>query len=132
VAMDLITGQRVWELNAAGSATPWVAGDWVFVVTDQAQLLCIARASGKIRWMTQLKHYRDAKHKKDPVFWKGPVLAGGRLILANSLGELVNVAPETGAIQTTARTGDPILLPPAVAGHTLYVVSESGRLSAWR
>src|SRR5205823_9503816 len=36
VALDLITGQRQWELNIAGLATPWVIPDWAFVVTDQA------------------------------------------------------------------------------------------------
>ena len=41
VALELITGQRQWELNIAGISTPWVAGDWMFVVTDDAKLLCI-------------------------------------------------------------------------------------------
>jgi outer membrane protein assembly factor BamB len=39
VALDLNSGQRLWELNIAGIATPWVAGDWVFVVTSEARLL---------------------------------------------------------------------------------------------
>jgi hypothetical protein len=47
VALELNTGQRAWEINVAGISTPWVAGEWVFVVTDQAQLLAIARATGK-------------------------------------------------------------------------------------
>ena len=54
VAVELITGQRAWEINIAGISTPWVAGDWVFVVTDRAQLLAVARASGRIRWISQL------------------------------------------------------------------------------
>ena len=41
VALELTTGQRQWELNIAGISTPWVAGDWVFVVTDDAKLMCI-------------------------------------------------------------------------------------------
>src|SRR3546814_10262721 len=56
---ELVTGQRLWEINAAGISTPWVAGEWLFVVTDDAQLLCIARATGKIRWISQLKHYEN-------------------------------------------------------------------------
>ena len=43
VALELITGQRIWEINVAGISTPWVAGDWVFVVTDEAQLLAVVR-----------------------------------------------------------------------------------------
>ena len=49
VAIELITGQRVWEINVAGISTPWVAGDWIFVVTDQAQLLALSRTNGHIR-----------------------------------------------------------------------------------
>lgn len=132
VALELNSGQRIWEINAAGISTPWVAGEWIFVVTDQAQLLCIARSSGKVRWMTQLRRYQDEDDKKGPVQWVGPVLAGGRLILANSLGHLVNVSPSDGAVQSTVKTGDEIRLPPVVANNTLYILNEEGRLSAWR
>ena len=30
VALELISGQRQWELNIAGISTPWVAGEWVY------------------------------------------------------------------------------------------------------
>jgi outer membrane protein assembly factor BamB len=132
VALELNTGQRIWEINAAGISTPWVAGEWIFVVTDQAQLLCIARSSGKVRWMTQLQRYRDEDDRQGPVQWVGPVLAGGRLILANSLGHLVNVSPTDGAVQSTAKTGNEIRLAPVVANSTLFILSEEGKLSAWR
>jgi outer membrane protein assembly factor BamB len=36
VALDLVSGQRLWELNVSGISTPWVAGDWIFVVTQDA------------------------------------------------------------------------------------------------
>ena len=41
VALEITSGQRQWELNIAGISTPWVAGDWVFVVTDDARLICV-------------------------------------------------------------------------------------------
>ena len=132
VALELNTGQRVWEINIAGISTPWVAGEWVFVVTDQAQLLAVARATGHIKWMTQLRRYRDEDDKQGVVSWVGPILAGGRLVLANSRGELVNVDPLTGAVQSTVETGMPVSLPMAVANNTLYVLHDEGRLTAWR
>ena len=132
VALELNTGQRIWEINAAGTSNPWVVGEWIFVVTDQAQLLAIARSSGKVRWMTQLRRYKDEKDRKGPVHWVGPVLAGGRLVLANSLGHLVNVSPIDGSVLSTADTGETISLPIVVAGNTLYILNEEGRLSAWR
>ncbi|MBA3676945.1 MAG: PQQ-binding-like beta-propeller repeat protein [Sphingosinicella sp.] len=132
VAMELTTGQRIWEINAAGISTPWVAGEWIFVVTDQAQLFAIARATGKVRWMTQLPRYENEKKKSGPISWVGPVLAGNRLILGNSKGHLVNVSPFDGAVQSTVNTKNPISLPPLVANGTLYILSNTGRLTAWR
>lgn len=134
VSLELLTGQRLWEINLAGISTPWVAGEWVFVVTDDARVLCIARGSGKVRWATQLARYRvdKEKKKKDPIFWTGPVLAGDRLILANSRGQLVNVSPLDGKVQSMVKAGGPVTLSPIVAGNTLYVLDNDGRLTAWR
>ncbi|HZG09975.1 MAG TPA: PQQ-binding-like beta-propeller repeat protein [Allosphingosinicella sp.] len=132
VALELVTGQRVWEINVAGTSTPWVAGEWIFVVTDEAQLLAIARATGKIRWMTQLPRWRDEKDKKGNISWVGPVLAGDRLVLANTLGHIVNVSPFDGAIQSTVETKERITLSPVVANNTLYILHDNGQLSAWR
>lgn len=132
VAIELITGQRVWEMNIAGISTPWVAGEWVFVVTDQDQLLCIQRTTGHIRWLTQLPAFRNVPKKKGAVNWVGPVLAGGRLIVANSSGQLVSVAAADGVIQSTQDTKMPISLEPIVANNTLYVLHDNGQLSAWR
>jgi len=132
VALELTSGQRLWELNIAGISTPWVAGDWVFAVTDQDRLLCIQRTTGHIRWMTQLPAFRNPKKKKGAVNWVGPILAGGRLIVANSTGQLVSVSATDGAIQSTQDTKMPISLEPIVVNNTLYVLHDNGELTAWR
>jgi outer membrane protein assembly factor BamB len=132
VALELVTGQRVWEINTAGISTPWVAGDWIFVVTDQAQLLCLNRNTGKVRWLTQLRHYEKEKKKENPIGWVGPVVAGDRLILANTLGEIVNVVPADGSVQSTVETKMPVSLPPIVANNVLYILHDNGQLTAWR
>jgi len=132
VAVELITGQRAWEINIAGISNPWIAGEWLYVVTDRAQLLAIARASGRIRWISQLPRYRNAEDREGPIFWRGPVLAGNRLILASSTGQIAYVSPSEGTILSTTATRTPISLPPVVANNTLYILDDSGRLSAWR
>jgi outer membrane protein assembly factor BamB len=132
VAIELITGQRVWEINVAGIATPWVAGDWIFVVTDEARLLALSRTTGQIRWMTQLARYRDAKDKKGRIDWVGPLLAGDRLVLANSAGQIVYVSPYDGSVRGTQETRMPVSLSPIVANNALYVLHDNGQLTAWR
>lgn len=131
VAMDLVTGQRLWELVIGGINTPWLAGEWLFVVTDDARLMCIARTTGKIRWISQLPRYRDPKKKDKPIQYYGPVLAGGRLMVVNSRGQMTNVAVADGKIGTTVNAGKGFYLPPVVANNMLYLVDIKGRLSTW-
>jgi outer membrane protein assembly factor BamB len=132
VALELSTGQRMWELNIAGISTPWVAGDWVFVVTDDAKLLCLLRSNGHVRWINQLPQFEHAKSKKGEIDYSGPVLAGGRLIVTGSNGVIVNVDPTTGSFQSQTNAGAGVSLSPVVANSTLYILDDSGRLTAFR
>jgi len=132
VALDLFSGQRIWELNFGGIATPWVAGEWLFAVNDRAQLIAVSRANGKIRWINQLPRYEKMKSKKGPITYVGPVLAGDRLILAGSNGALINVNPIDGSFQSQVDVKDGISFQPVVANSTLYLLTDSGRLIAYR
>src|SRR6476661_6875268 len=132
VALDLISGQRLWELNIAGIATPWVAGDWIFVVTDEAKLLCIYRQNGHIRWIAQLPQFEKAKSKKGEIDYSGPVLAGNRLILTGSNGTVIQIDPASGSYVTQMAVGAGVSLPPIVANSTLYVLDDTAKLHAYR
>jgi len=133
VSLDLNSGQRQWELNVGGIAQPWLAGEWLFAVTDDARLLCIARTTGKVRWATQLDRWRDPKNKNKVIGWYGPVLAGGRLLLVNSLGRLVEVGVADGKVGSSIRASKAgFYLPPIVANNTLYLLDAKGKISTWR
>ncbi|MEQ1498297.1 MAG: PQQ-binding-like beta-propeller repeat protein [Novosphingobium sp.] len=131
-AYELVTGQRIWELNLAGISTPSVAGDWIFTLTDDGRLLCIARATGKIRWLTQLDTFGNMKKKKSPIFWSGPVLAGDRLWFVNSQGQVFSAAAADGQPSKVTTLGAPISLAPVVAGSMLYVLDDSGQITAFK
>jgi outer membrane protein assembly factor BamB len=131
-AYELLTGQRIWELNLAGISTPSIAGEWIFTLTDDARLLAIARSTGRVRWITQLPRFRDEEDKKGPIFWTGPVLAGGQLWVASSRGEVWKVSAGEGSAQMFADLGQPVSLPPLVADGYLYILDDSGVIHAWR
>ena len=131
-AYELLTGQRIWELNLAGISTPSIAGEWIFTLTDDARLLAIARSTGRVRWITQMPRFRDEEDKKGPIFWTGPVLAGGQLWVASSRGELWKVSAGEGSAQLFADLGQPVSLPPLVADGYLYILDDSGTIHAWR
>ncbi len=131
-AYELVTGQRLWELNVAGISTPAIAGDWIFALTDDARMMAIARSTGKVRWLTQLARFENEKKKKNPIFWQGPVLAGGNLWAVNSDGEIWTVSTGEGSASLYRELGESISLPPVVANGTLYVLDDSGRITAFR
>lgn len=133
VSLDLATGQRLWEQNFAGISTPWIAGEWLFVVTDDARLVCLARSNGKARWIAQLQRFKNEKKSKGPqVTWFGPVLAGNKLVLTNSLGRVVFASPNDGSVTSTIEAKYVFALPPIVSNGTLYTLGQSGKISAYR
>ncbi len=134
VALELSTGQRLWEENIAGISTPWIAGEWLFVVTDDARLICLARSNGKVRWIAQLPRFTNAKKNKgDQVTWYGPVLAGGKLVLTNSQGSIVYASPTDGSVAATVKVKKAAFSqPPVVANGTLYTLDDRGRITAWK
>ncbi|MDT0507282.1 PQQ-binding-like beta-propeller repeat protein [Novosphingobium sp. MMS21-SN21R] len=131
-AYELVTGQRIWELNLAGISTPAIAGDWIFTLTDEAKLLCIAKANGKVRWMTQLARYKNEKKKKNQILWTGPVLAGNRLWMANSRGVVMSASVADGVVSEFTEVGSSVSLAPIVANQTLYILDDGGKITAFR
>ena len=131
-AYELVTVQRIWELNLAGISTPAIAGEWIFTLTDDARLFAIARSSGRVRWITQLQRFKDEEDKEGPIFWTGPVLAGGQLWVASSRGEVWKVSAGEGSATLFAELDQPVSLPPVVADGVLYLLDDSGTIHAWK
>jgi outer membrane protein assembly factor BamB len=131
-AYELLTGQRIWELNLAGISTPAIAGEWIFTLTDDARLLAIARSTGRVRWITQLRRWRDEEDREEPIFWTGPVLAGNRLWIASSRGQVMSADVETGAATPFAELDAGVSVPPIVANRMLYILDDDGTIHAWR
>lgn len=131
VALDQISGKRLWQREAGSAETPWPAGDTVFTITTEQQLAAFSRQGGGIRWNVQLPRYKD-KGKDDPVVWTGPVLAGGRLIVASSGGQMLEIDPQDGHTLKATGLEGAVTIPPVVAADTLFILSQDGTLAAYR
>ena len=59
VSLDLRTGERVWERDLASLQSPWVAGDFVYMVTVEAEVVCLSRNDGRIRWVQPLPRFPE-------------------------------------------------------------------------
>jgi outer membrane protein assembly factor BamB len=132
VSIELSTGQRVWERNFASTSTPWAAGEFLFLVTVEGEVICLTRAEGKVRWVLQLDEYRKMKSKKGPIQWTGPILAGDKLWVAGSAKLMLAIDPYTGKQVAEYELPDAAFLAPVVADSMLYLLTDDGRLTAYR
>jgi outer membrane protein assembly factor BamB len=132
LALDLRSGRRLWERDVASADTPCVAGDWMFILSDDQQLACLSRIDGQVAWVTQLPQWENAQKQRDPITWFGPVLGGDRLLLAGSAKQAISVSPYTGKILGTQDLPDTVSVPPVIAGGTAYFITDDGALRAFR
>ncbi|TNE35753.1 MAG: pyrrolo-quinoline quinone [Alphaproteobacteria bacterium] len=132
VAVDLRSGNRLWDREIATLQTPWVAGDFLYVISTDGELVCISRKNGLIRWVRQLGKFDDPEDKSGLILWSGPVLASDRLILVNNYGMAVSVSPYDGRILGRMELSDNASIPPVVAGDTLYILTDNAELVALR
>ena len=131
LALDLRSGRRLWEREAAGQNTPWIAGDWIFVLTLDQQLACLNRADGRIRWITQLARYENVEKSRDPIYWTGPLLGGQYLYLAGSTEKLTAVNPMTGEVLGEMDLASDVSVGLVAAGGKLFVVTDDSSLTAY-
>jgi outer membrane protein assembly factor BamB len=131
-AIDLRDGERVWEQEIGSSHGPWVAGDYVYVLSNDSELVCLTRNDGKVRWVRQLPNYEDEKNKEGPISWAGPVLGGDRLIVLSSDGWALSVSPYTGEPLGRQQIPGNAFVDPVIANNTLYILTDNGELSAYR
>ena len=131
-ALDMRSGARVWQRDIGSANTPWVAGDLVFVLSSDNHLVAMRRDSGFIEWVKKVPSYEDPEDRKGLITWQGPMLAGGRLILAGSEGSVLELNPNNGDIIHQQRFGAGFTVAPIVADETLYLLSDNAMLYALR
>jgi len=132
VAINLRSGERVWENDVSGVHTPVIAGQFIFMITADGDLVSVLRSDGRIRWVTRLQRFKELDKREGPIHWTGPVLAGDRLIVASSHGFLLSISPYSGNFLGARELPDAVVAPPVVADGTLYVLTEGGDLIAYR
>jgi glucose dehydrogenase len=134
VALDVNSGARLWSAREGATGPVWPAGDSVFAVSDLNELLRLDAADGAKIWGAELPNFTQRKPKKQSriVTHHGPIVAGGRVILASGDGALRSYDPANGALVGSVEIPGGATTAPVVAGQTLYVVSSKGQLLAYR
>ena len=130
VALDLRSGLRVWEKNIGGIQSPWVAGDFIYVLAENNKLICMTKKDGFVIWISRLLKYEDPDDEEDLIIWSGPVLAGDRLIVTGSHGFAAAISPYNGVLLGQIELPDPVKVEPVVANGKVYILTDDAELIA--
>jgi outer membrane protein assembly factor BamB len=131
-AIDLATGERIWQAEMGGAHQPWIAGRYMFVLTADADLAALSVEDGSILWVTPLQRWEDPEDKEGPVTWTGPLLASDRVVVASNTGEILSVSPYDGTVLGYVEAPGGMTVPPVLARDTLVFLTDDGDMVAYR
>ena len=133
-AVDLNTGLRMWTAKHGSQGDIFVAGSSIFAVSDESNLIRVSKADGTLVWATPLPNFtKNNVNRRAKVFAHyGPILAGGRLVVASSDGKIRRFNPANGELISTLKMPLGAASAPIVVDGTLYVLSTNGDLLAFR
>lgn len=129
------TGEALWEAREGAMGPAWPVGNAVYVVADDGRLVRLDANTGETVWAVPLGHFKrdNPRRQLGATAHFGPVLAGGRLVVASSDGLVRFFAPDSGAtLGVIEMPGGGAAAAPAVAGGTLFVVTTGGQVQAFR
>ncbi|MDX1541782.1 MAG: PQQ-binding-like beta-propeller repeat protein [Geminicoccaceae bacterium] len=132
-ALDLRRGIRAWDIDLASTETPWLAGDYLYVLTTRGEVVCLLRQNGRVRWVSPLPRLEDPEDPASiPIGWSGPILVGDRLLIAGSDGQMIAMSPYNGEILGRIELDGPVQVAPIAADGTVFVLTEDALLLAYR
>ena len=125
LALNFISGRKIWSLPVGSNSTPLINGGSVFVVSAKGKLVRINEKTGKVIWSRNI-----SKQNSSNKFF-GPTLAGNFLWIAGTDGYLRKFNPSTGKQILQYRLGSPALYRPFAVHNKLFIITKSGKIIAY-
>ncbi len=130
-SINLKTGEKIWEKQISGTNQPWNAGKYMYILTDQNQIVTIEKQTGKIIFSNTVPTTPTNDNKKVAKLM-GPVLANNRLIITSTAGYVFFVSPYNGKILNYIDVDEKLVAPAIVADGHLILVDEDAQLIVYK
>jgi len=127
VANRLTTGRGIWDMEIAGYQTPWIAEDYLIVLTSDAKLVAVNRRDKAIKWVTDLAR---AEEETRP-YYTAPLVVNGAVLLANDIGEIRVFDLNTGVQVQAIDVDDGVRTTPVIAQGALYLLNADATLTRY-
>ncbi len=126
---DVLSGKKHWTSEIGALRTPALAGNFIFLVTTNDDLVCMLKSTGQVRWAVPLPRKRESE---DVITWAGPIVVNNQLVMVSTSGQMAMIDVTDGKIAKTIDLGSPCQLSPIAADKTVFILTDSGTLQAWR
>lgn len=128
--IELETGYRIWERDISSTKTPWIATGFIYLITDDNEVVCVHAETGGIKWIQKLAKYKNEEKKKDRITWSAPVLAGSNILVVGNHGLMMSLSPSSGEIVNTTKITKNITLAPVIGYGTVFLYNNDAKLIA--
>jgi outer membrane protein assembly factor BamB len=93
MAIELRNGSHVWEQDLASSHEPWCAGEFIFLLANDNEVVCLTRNEGKVRWACRCPISRTWKRRRTRSTGPARCWAANQLIALSSSGVAMFLSP---------------------------------------
>lgn len=128
-AYELLTGKKMWAKEIGALRTPALSGDFIFAITTNDDLVCLLKSTGQVRWAASLPRKRESD---DVITWAGPIAVNNQLVIVSTSEKMALVNVADGKIDKLFSLESACQLSPIAADKTIFTLTDSGTLQAWR
>jgi outer membrane protein assembly factor BamB len=121
MAIRINDGVILWQKELASIADFWIAGDFIYLINNSNQLICLYSKTGSIKWISNFKNYKNDKKPATHIVYNGVIMAGGNLIMTNQDEKLLVVSPIDGKVIQTKKLGQRIYHNPIAVNGKIYL-----------
>jgi outer membrane protein assembly factor BamB len=123
MAIAAKTGDYLWKKEIAGITDFWLAGEFLFTINNDNKLLAIHKKTGGVKWISQLPNFEKEKKPETKIIYSGVIMAGDKLLISSTRGEILTVSPFDGKIEKIFDVGQKIFHSPIVVEDKIYLHS---------
>jgi outer membrane protein assembly factor BamB len=116
---SLQSGRSLWTYALSSTETPVVAGNVLFSLSGGHHLMAFHAETGKV-----FKSYTLPGDQT----WKGPIMAGGSLLLTSDQGNVITLDPLSSKIKPLITLDEPCMASPIIVKSHLIFLGQSGNL----
>ena len=122
-AVSRRTGEKLWDFQAGGLATPVLDGDKIYLASRDGRVVALAKDTGLKLWETKLeepKKMSPAKRLLTPALYKQ------KLVVPNLQGKFFFLDPTTGKLEKTTRSLRHASVSLVPGDDSLYLLDNKG------